>query len=87
MNRDLTKLEKDVANSSDDEGSICVYMKSLEYGKYCLKESLRLFPPVYALGRELTQPTKEKIRNHNHMYVGRSFRGEFCLTGLMFLFG
>jgi cytochrome P450 len=32
-------------------------MKQLVYLKYCIKESLRLFPPVSGLGRVLDQDT------------------------------
>ena len=32
-------------------------MKQLVYLKYCIKESMRLFPPVSALGRVLDQDT------------------------------
>ena len=30
-------------------------MNRLEYVSLCIKESLRLFPPVFAIGRELSQ--------------------------------
>ena len=33
-------------------------LKSLVYLKYCIKESLRLFPPVAGVGRTLAQPTE-----------------------------
>ena len=32
-------------------------MKGLVYLKYCIKESMRLFPPVCAIGRVLDQDT------------------------------
>ncbi len=32
-------------------------LKSLEYLKYCIKESMRLFPPVAAIGRSLDKDT------------------------------
>lgn len=46
----LTKLFTSYLHSED--------LKSLEYLKYCLKESLRLFPPVSGVGRVLAQPTE-----------------------------
>ncbi len=33
-------------------------LKSLEYVKYCIKESMRLFPPVPIVGRTLDKDTK-----------------------------
>ena len=33
-------------------------MKSLEYLKYCIKETMRLLPPVFAVGRSLAAPTE-----------------------------
>lgn len=33
-------------------------LKSLVHLKYCIKESMRLFPPVSATGRVLAQPTE-----------------------------
>ena len=53
------KCREEVDAIFDQKGTIeWEDLKSLVYLKYCIKESMRLFPPVPAIGRTLAQPTE-----------------------------